>query len=128
MGKVNKSSKEGSRMVLLEEVIEAAKAEKWDVVDKAVNFSVNRDPPVYFMWAVSKGLKSREANLRDLACTIVQKRKNIDPERYSRIKPVLSEIITKFPNGYEALRAACAMVEHGYDGCEEQVVTTLRNF
>ena len=102
-----------------EEMIDAARAERWDFVDEHIGEFA--DNPEVFAWAAGGGLEDADGNIRDLAASILEKStKSLEP----RTRGKLLSLIDGDPNIYVQFRSSFALYVRGYR--LEKVVLKLR--
>ena len=105
----------------MEELIEAAKHERWKFVDSHAPQAAKNDANV--VWAYTCGLKDSDGNVRDLAATLLVKARLSKQELQGAI-PVLRRVMSKDSNPYARYRAAFALAEHGNKS--QSVINVLR--
>ena len=92
----------------LEELIDAAKAEHWDAVDKNIAVLANNEEVI--AWALDKGLEDTENNVRDLAASVLEKSSVSLPES---TKAMLLHLVAWDENIYVQFRSAFALYVRG---------------
>jgi HEAT repeat protein len=111
---------EEMNMPNIDDLIQAAKKEEWDVVDKDIP-NLCKDPSV--QERAIELLKDTDGNVRDLGASILGKPK-INSKIFLRAKPILRDVMTGDENQYARYRAAFALAEHG--GYKAQVMRVLQ--
>lgn len=95
-------------MASLEDLIDAARAERWDFVDENIA-GVAGDANVV-AWASGGGLEDADGNVRDLAASILEKS---SAELSGPIKDKLRELMGNDENQYVQFRSAFALYVRG---------------
>lgn len=94
----------------MEDLIEAAKKEKWELVDEKILVAAQKDANV--VWAYTRGLKDSDGNVRDLAASLLAKAR-LSQREMQEAKPVLMQVMRSDSNPYARYRSAFALAEHG---------------
>lgn len=94
---------------MVKKLIEAAKREDWDFVDRTIPEAV-KDPQVV-QWAYQDGLNDEvNGNIRDLAASILEKAK-IPSSDIQEVRNRLAQRLSD-AHPYARFRAACALATH----------------
>jgi len=109
--------------IMLDKLMEAAKNEEWDKVDKNTPEAV-KDPEIV-NWAFERGLDNPNENIRDLAAGILEKAK-IPVSKFSAMRPKLHEIMGGDKNPYARYRSAFALAAHNPGFYKPEVIKTLK--
>jgi hypothetical protein len=107
-------------MLKLDDLINAAKKEDWGLVDKTIPEICNKK--TYVEWAYKKGLKHTDDNVRDLAASILEKTRTLNPEMKTRLYYVMKDD----SNFYAKFRAACALAAHAPEYHAMEVKNVLK--
>ena len=90
----------------MEDLIAAAKKEKWKVVDRNLPEAAQKDANV--VWAYRDGLKDPNGNVRDLAATLLAKAK-LSVREMQEARPILRSVMMSDSNPYARYRSAFAL-------------------
>ena len=94
------------RPFTLESLIEAARKEDWNKVDRHLKALANKIPVL--VWASAEGLSDPDGNVRDLAASIFEATATeLAGETVTRLMRMLSD-----SNPFAGFRAACALFSH----------------
>ena len=107
----------------LRKIADAAKAEKWDEVDKLIPKLVKN--PNYIQWAYERALSSSNPNLKDLGASILEKAV-IAEEKFSMMRDKLYYRMIEEKNPYVRYRSAFALAVHGPGRYKGEVVRVLK--
>jgi len=107
----------------LRRVADAAKAEKWDEVDKQIPKLIKN--PVYVQWAYENALSSSNSNLKDLGASILEKAV-IAEEKFALMRDKLYYRMIEEKNPYVRYRSAFALAAHGPGRYKNKVLDVLQ--
>ena len=93
--------------MMIDALIEAAKKEDWEEVDKSILDVCNNESII--AWAFRKGLNDGNENVRDLAASILEKTNSI---LTGEIKEKLYSSMKKDSNPYVRFRSCFALAAH----------------
>jgi len=105
---------------MIEKLIEAAKTEDWDFIDGQIP-SIANDPE-YLRWAIQKGIRDEDGNVRDLAASILEKTETLPSDSVA----LLYDKMKKDSNPYVKFRSAFALAGHGVRDHHDDVVQVLK--
>ncbi len=101
-------SPEEKKTPTFEEIVTAAKEERWNFVDENLAETVNN--PEVTRWALNDGLNDEDGNLRDLAASILEKSDYVlSDEEESK----LLNLLENDENPYVRFRCAFALYARG---------------
>lgn len=92
----------------IDEMIAAAREERWEAIDSAIPRVCNR--PDYTRWAYETGLNDTDDNVRDLAASILEKARF--GSEFKRMRPKLFRLMRSDPHKYARYRCAFALAAH----------------
>jgi hypothetical protein len=96
--------------MVLNRLIQAAKEEDWDFVDKELpEFAKD---PANIEWAYGVGLADSNGNVRDLGASILEIAK-ISPDRFGGMRDRITQHMKGDDNPYVRYRCAFALAAHG---------------
>ncbi len=108
---------------MLSELMEAAKKENWDLVDKKIPEACKDEDIV--KWAFERGLNNPDGNIRDLAASILTEA-DISSGKFTSMRDKLHKVMSSDSNIYAQYRSAFALANHGPGGYRNEVVQKLR--
>lgn len=104
----------------LDKLVEAAKAENWDLVDEQLPDVVKDYASVE--WAYDSALSDNDGNVRDLGVSIIELA-DIPPANFKKMEYSLRQHMKQDDNPYVRFRCAFALAAH--DSPDEEVVRVL---
>jgi HEAT repeat protein len=104
------------------ELIEAARREDWDYVDKRIPQVCNDRS--YIEWARRNGINDPDGNVRDLAVSILEKA-DIPADEFRGMAEELHKLMVSDNNPYVRFRSAFALANHDPGNYRKEVVGVL---
>lgn len=109
---------------MIEKLIDAAKEEKWEIVDSTIPAAVR--VPEVVDWAYKEGVNDPNGNVRDLAASVLEKA-DISSNEIPEVRKALS-VQLEDSHPYARFRAACALAAHGPGEYATDVKIVLKEF
>lgn len=107
----------------IEQLIEAARKEDWDTVDQEIPKIVKKRAAV--QWAYKTGIKDSNANVRDLAVSILEKAPILEQD-FSGMRETVYNLMKSDAHRYVRFRAAFTLAVHGAGEHKKDVARTLQ--
>jgi hypothetical protein len=104
----------------LDSLINAAKNEQWEEIDSALPNVCNKEN--YKQWAANTGLLDADGNVRDLAVSMLEKTRILNPE----IKERLMQLMRTDKNKFVRYRSAFAIAAHDKKYHPQEVEEVLK--